>query len=75
VANFHKHFVLSRFLDFFLNGNFGNYATSVKDERTKKDMVDFPHSAKLLSCFKKYLMGLFVLLDTGKKKNPIDRSK
>ncbi|KAL0618889.1 ATP-binding cassette sub-family A member 13, partial [Plecturocebus cupreus] len=34
--------------------------TSENKERTKKKMIDFPYSFKPLSCFEKYLRGLFV---------------
>lgn len=47
--------------EFFIKATTGKNVTSEKEERTKKEMIDFPCSFKPFSCLEKYLRGLFVL--------------
>ncbi|XP_074235807.1 ATP-binding cassette sub-family A member 13 isoform X1 [Saimiri boliviensis] len=47
--------------EIFIKTTTGKNVTAEKEERTKKKIIDFPYSFKPLSCFEKYLRGLFVL--------------
>ncbi|KAL4696272.1 hypothetical protein H8957_001522 [Semnopithecus entellus] len=47
--------------EIFIKATTGKNVTSEKEERTKKEMIDFPCSFKPFSCLEKYLRGLFVL--------------
>uniref|UniRef100_A0A8C5XUF3 ATP binding cassette subfamily A member 13 n=1 Tax=Microcebus murinus TaxID=30608 RepID=A0A8C5XUF3_MICMU len=45
----------------FINASTGKNVMSEKEDKTKEEMIDFLYSFKPLSCFRKYLRGLFVL--------------
>nr|XP_009441009.4 ATP-binding cassette sub-family A member 13 isoform X3 [Pan troglodytes] len=47
--------------EIFIKATTGKNVTSEKEERTKKEIIDFPYSFKPLFCLEKYLRGLFVL--------------
>ncbi|XP_054213296.1 ATP-binding cassette sub-family A member 13 isoform X3 [Homo sapiens] len=47
--------------EIFIKATTGKNVTSEKEERTKKEMIDFPYSFKPFFCLEKYLGGLFVL--------------
>ncbi|KAK2498527.1 hypothetical protein MC885_007046, partial [Smutsia gigantea] len=47
--------------------NAGKNTTSGKEERTKKDVIDFPPILKPVSCFEKYLRGLLALTEYWQK--------
>uniref|UniRef100_A0A2K5E9S2 ATP binding cassette subfamily A member 13 n=1 Tax=Aotus nancymaae TaxID=37293 RepID=A0A2K5E9S2_AOTNA len=47
--------------EIFIKATTGKNVTAEQEERTKKKMIDFPYSFRPLSCFEKYLRGLFVL--------------
>ncbi|XP_008589199.1 PREDICTED: ATP-binding cassette sub-family A member 13, partial [Galeopterus variegatus] len=52
----------------------GMKVTSEKEERTKKEITDFPFSFKPLSSFEKHLRGLFVLTEYWQKVLLTDQS-
>ncbi|XP_008050014.1 ATP-binding cassette sub-family A member 13, partial [Carlito syrichta] len=66
--------LLQPVFEIFVNSTTEKNVMSEKEKRNKKEMIDFSCSFKPLSCFKKYLRGLFVLTKYWRKTSLTDQS-
>ncbi|XP_048642550.1 ATP-binding cassette sub-family A member 13 [Marmota marmota marmota] len=61
-------------LEIFLQAAIGKNGMSAKEDWPQQDMMDFPYGFRPLSCFKKYLRRLFVLIEYWQKVSLTDES-
>ncbi|XP_053409814.1 ATP-binding cassette sub-family A member 13 [Nycticebus coucang] len=60
--------------EILINATTGENVTSEKENKTKKETINFPYGFKLLSRFEKYLKGLFTLTKYWQKVSLTDQS-